>query len=174
MYPEHHSHNAGSQGGCSCWGCTYEACTDCTEGQLHQLCKDTVLLICHKEESHLLYLPYHSHMAGKQRNACLVLCGSHLGICCIVFLQYLVYMHIALSLHCTLFQKTNLQCYTHKPCSQSHLAHKSCPHRYRSEVLLLVLYSCTAQLEDCKIGSLSHGCCTNKAHIHLHWNIWEL
>jgi len=122
-----------------------EACTDCTEGQLHQLCTDTVLLICHKAESHLLYLPYHSHMADKQRNDLLVFGGSHLGIRCIVFLQYSVCMHIALSLHHTQFQQMTLQCYIHKPYSQLHPAHKSCPRRCHREVLLLVLYNCTAQ-----------------------------
>lgn len=168
MCPERHSHNAGSRGGCSCWGCTYEARTDYTEGQLHQLCKDTVLLICHKAESRLLYLPYHSYKADKQRNDFLVLCGSHLGIRHIVFLQYLVYRHIAPSSHRTRFQKMTLQHYIHKPYNQLHPAHKSCPCRCHSEALSLVLYNCTAQREGCRTGSLSHGCCTNKAHIHLH------
>lgn len=166
--PERRSRNAGSRGGCSCWGCTYEACTDCTEGQLHQLCKDTVLWICHKAQSHLLYLPYRSYMADRQRNDLPALCGSHLGIRRIVFLRYLVYRHTALSSRRTQFRKTTPRRYIHKPYNPLHPARRSCPRRCHSEALSLVLYNCTARREGCRIGSLSHGCCTNKAHIHLH------
>lgn len=166
--PERHSRRVGSRGRCSRWGCTSAACTDCTEGQSHQPCKDIVLLICHKAESHWLSLPSHSYMADKGRSDLSALCGTHPGTRRSAFPRYLVYTHIALSSRHTRFPKSSLQHHIHKPYNQLHPAHKSCPCRCHIGALSLVLYNCTAQREGCRIGSLSRGCCTNKAHIHLH------
>lgn len=166
--PEHHSHRAGSRGRRSCWGCTHAARTGCTEGQWHQLCKDTVLSICHKAESHLLSLPSRSYMADKERSDLSAPGGTHPGTRRSAFPRYLVYRHIAPSSRCTRFPKSTLQHHIHKPYNQLHPAHKSCPCRCHREALSLVLYNCTARREGCRIGSLSRGCCTNKAHIHLH------
>lgn len=117
MSPRSHTRTSGSLGNHQWSDCTCDAHTDYTEDLLFLLGKDTVLLICHTAESHLLSQSYHNYRTGRGKNYFAAGWSIPPNIDCTVSLQRGAYSGIALSAcHRQSQGGTQLGC-SHRPCN---------------------------------------------------------
>ena len=168
MSPGGHTHTSGSLENCQRSDCTCEAHIDYSEDLLLLICRDTVLSICHRAESHWWSQSYRSYKADRGKNGFAAGRSIPPHTHCSVFPQRWACRRTVLSEHHRPSQTGTLPHHSHRPYNRWHPVRKSVLCRCHTEVLWFPFCTHTAQKEDCRVCSLSRGGYTGRAHIHHH------
>lgn len=168
MSPGGHTHTSGSLENCQQSDGTCEAHTDYSEDLLLLICRDTVLSICHRAESHLQSRPYRSYKADRGKSGFAAGRSTPPHTHCSVSPQHWTCRRTVPSKHHRPSQSGTPPRHSHRPYNRRRPVRRSVPCRYHTEVLWLPFCTHTAQKEDCRVCSLSRGGYTGRAHSHRH------